>query len=141
MEKEDLKVIKKKYGEKMSHLCRELFPTILENEGELSNLMLDNFEPSKFLYEDIIKSNSIENFKNYVYSKYIKEQEAKEVSIEETPEQLMDKAGYILKECHTEEEMQVYKKYYKEDEVICTLERIGRLKKCRVFFAVKKKCR
>ena len=138
MEKEDLKVIKKKYGEKMSHLCRELFPTILENEGELSNLMLDNFEPSKFLYEDIIKSNSIENFKNYVYSKYIKEQEAKEVSIEETPEQLMAKVGYILKECHTEEEMQVYKKYYKEDEVICTLERIGRLKKCRVFFAVKK---
>ena len=108
MEKEDLKVIKKKYGEKMSHLCRELFPTILENEGELSNLMLDNFEPSKFLYEDIIKSNSIENFKNYVYSKYIKEQEAKEVSIEETPEQLMAKVGYILNVCHSEEEMQLY---------------------------------
>ena len=138
MEYQDLKIIKKKYGEQMAHLCRNLFPTILENEGELPKLMLDNFEPSKFLCEDIIRNNLVDNFKNYVYSKYIKEQEAKEVSIEETPEQLMDKAGYILKECHTEEEMQVYKKYYKEDEVICTLERIGRLKKCRVFFAVKK---
>lgn len=25
----DLKIIKKEYGEEMSHLCRELFPTIL----------------------------------------------------------------------------------------------------------------
>ena len=27
---DDLKRIKKDYGENMSHMCRELFPTILE---------------------------------------------------------------------------------------------------------------
>ena len=39
----DLKIIKEKYGEKMMHLCRELFSTLLEEDGLLSKLMLDNF--------------------------------------------------------------------------------------------------
>lgn len=30
---DDLKQIKNKYGENMMHLCRELFPTILESDG------------------------------------------------------------------------------------------------------------
>ena len=47
---DDLKIIKKHYGEKMSHLCRELFPTILETPGKLSYLLLEKFEPSKVLY-------------------------------------------------------------------------------------------
>ena len=38
---EDLKVIKKKYGEEMMHLCRKFFPTILENKGELLNILLE----------------------------------------------------------------------------------------------------
>ena len=54
---DDLKIIKKYYGEKMSHLCRELFPTILEEPGKLSTLLLEKFEPSKLLYEDIIQNN------------------------------------------------------------------------------------
>ena len=37
----DLEIIKKKYGEEMSHLCRTLFPTILEQEGELSNILFN----------------------------------------------------------------------------------------------------
>ena len=55
----DLKIIKKKYGEKMSHLCRELFPALLEIEGKLSELMLKLFEPSpkkeKRLYKRLIQ--------------------------------------------------------------------------------------
>lgn len=35
----DLKMIKKYYGEDMAHLCRELFPTLLEKEGLLLNLI------------------------------------------------------------------------------------------------------
>ena len=35
----DLKQIKDKYGEKMMHLCRELFPTLLETEGLLFKLL------------------------------------------------------------------------------------------------------
>ena len=53
----DLKIIKKYYGEKMSKLCRKLFPTILETEGLLSTLLLDHFEPNHFLYDDIIKQD------------------------------------------------------------------------------------
>ena len=60
----DLKIIKKLYGEKMMHLCRELFSTLLEKEGLLSNLLLNNFEPTHFLYDDIKKN--ILQFKNYI---------------------------------------------------------------------------
>ena len=52
---DDLKIIKKKYGEKMMHLCRELFPTILEKPGVLSEILLEHFECNKSLYFDIIK--------------------------------------------------------------------------------------
>ena len=41
---DDLKIIKKKYGEKMMHLCRDSFSTILDNSpGALSKILLDNF--------------------------------------------------------------------------------------------------
>ena len=36
----DLKRIKDKYGEDFSHLCRELFPTILETEGLLPYILI-----------------------------------------------------------------------------------------------------
>ena len=42
---QDLKIIKNKYGEKMKHLCREMFPTILETPGLLSSILLTHFEP------------------------------------------------------------------------------------------------
>ena len=60
----DLKKIKKLYGEKMMHLCRSAFPTILEEPGKLVELMTDNFEPSRFLYEDII--NKLYNYKGKI---------------------------------------------------------------------------
>ena len=63
----DLKIIKNKYGEKMMHLCRKLFPTLLETPYLLSDLMLNLFEPTKELYNDIIKNNLEEKFKNYIY--------------------------------------------------------------------------
>jgi len=51
----DLKIIKDNYGEKMMHLCRELFSTLLEKEGLLSSLILKKFNPSRFLYNDILE--------------------------------------------------------------------------------------
>ena len=36
---DDLKLIKKYYGENMMHLCRTLFPTILETKGLLFSLL------------------------------------------------------------------------------------------------------
>lgn len=46
MEK-DLKLIKKKYGEKMMHYCRSELSTILEKEDEI--LILDNGKEKIYL--------------------------------------------------------------------------------------------
>ena len=131
----DLKIIKKKYGEEMMHLCRELFPTILEQEGLLSKLLLDNFKESKSLSKDIIDNGLEEKFKNYIYSMIDVENGYEEVA-SKRPEELLKEAGYILYECHSEEEIQSFKKYYAEDEELCTFWG-GRLNRNYVFFAIK----
>ena len=63
----DLKLIKKYYGENMMHLCRELFPTILETEGLLSKIILDTFAPNRLLFDDMKENKKTEAFKNYIY--------------------------------------------------------------------------
>ena len=132
----DLKIIKKKYGEKMMHLCRELFPTLLETPGLLSDEISKHFQPSSFLYDDLIQNNKIEEFKNYIYRFVVFEKE-NSVLTNKSPKVLLDEAGYILYECKTEKEIQSFKKYYAPGEELCTF-RGERLNSCDVFFAVKK---
>ena len=132
---DDLKIIKKYYGEKMSHLCRELFPTLLETPGLLSDLMLKTFEPSKLLYEDLIYDNLQFQFQNFMFS--LTGIEDKDEPVTKTPAELLDEAGYILYECHSEADIQKFKKYYARGEELCTFSG-GRLNRCHVFFAVKK---
>ena len=48
----------------MMKLSRELFPTLLEEKGLLSGIFLDNFNPSKTLYDDIKKDHLEKEFKN-----------------------------------------------------------------------------
>ena len=151
MENIDLKWIKKHYGEKFSHLCRSLFPAILETEGLLSKLLSEHFPPSRELYDDIIKNNLTDPFKNYVFNLIKAEEEKTKVS--STPEELMAKAGYTLyPECQTEEDIQSFRHYYHrgsptpeyngviparyEGEELCTFNG-GRLRSNRVWFAVK----
>lgn len=132
---DDLKYIKKHYGEKMMHLCRELFPTILDTEGALADIMESCFAPSRTLYYDIKKYMLETSFKNYIYKNYmIEDRKAKYTA--KTPEELLKEADYELYECHTEEDIQKFKKYYKEGEELCTFWG-GRLHSCYVFFAVK----
>ena len=135
----DLKIIKKKYCERMMKLCRELFPTLLEKEGLLSRLLLEHFEPTRFLYEDIISNELVIDFKGYIYSLVNIEEilEDEEKDNYKTPKELLEEAGYDLYECHTEEEIQSFRKYYRENEKLCTF-RGNRLERCYVFFAVKK---
>ena len=53
-ESKELNRIKKLYGEKFMHLCRRLFPTILEQEGLLTQILEENFSTnSRTLGEDI----------------------------------------------------------------------------------------
>ena len=131
----DLKVIKKKFGENMMKLSRELFPTLLEEKGLLSGLFLDNFNPSKTLYDDIKKNHLEKEFKMFIYS-FLNEDEVIENS-KKTPKELFEEEGYDFYECKTEEDIQKFKKYYARGEELCTFKG-KRLDKCYVFFAVKK---
>lgn len=131
----DFKIIKDNYGEKMAHLCRSLFPTLLEQEGLLSNILLSKFSPNHYLYEDIINNHLEDEFKSFIYEFLDVEKET--VTVNKTVKELLEEAGYFFYECHMEEEIQYFKKYYKENEELCTFNG-GRLNKCHVFFAVKK---
>ena len=82
----ELKRIKKLYGENFMHLCRSLFPTLLEQEGLLTKVLKSSFATnSRKLYEDINNSKLEENFKNYIYSKINVEKENPEMFEEKTP--------------------------------------------------------
>ena len=91
---DDLKLIKKHYGEKMMHLCRELFPSILEVNGLLFNMLSKSFNYTKSLYEDIINDNKIEDFKNFIYNQIDVENDY-EIVIEKTPQELLGEAAEI----------------------------------------------
>ena len=132
---EDLKIIKKKYGEEFMHFCREAFPILLETPGLLSNLILDHFDVSKELYKDIKENDLEDSFKNYIYS--LVDVEKNKVKTNKTPKELLNEAGYIFYECKTEEDIQQFKKYYSFGEELCTFDG-GRLNRCHVFWAVKK---
>ncbi len=134
--KKDLKLIKKKYGENMSRLCRKLFPTLLETDGLLLGILLNNFDTTRLLYDDIKDNNLEEEFRKYIYS-LVEEPGKVKLSSKKTPRELLDEAGYILYECKSEEQIQSFKKYYALGEELCTFKG-GRLEKCTVFFAVKK---
>ena len=132
---EDLKKIKDKYGEKMMHLCRSLFPTLLETPGLLFDLMSKYFDYEKDLYYDIVNYHLENSFKDYINS--LVDYEINHVVTNKTPFELMDEAGYVLYECKSEEDIQRFKKYYAPDEELCTF-RGDRLHSNYVFFAVKK---
>ena len=133
---DDLKIIKKEYGEKMAHLCRELFPIILESKGLLSKTIISKFAKNHFLYDDLIENNMIDEFKNYIYSLVdVENKNEKEVS--KSVKELLNEAGYEFYECHSERDIQKFKKYYAPREELCTFNG-GRLNRCYVFFAVKK---
>lgn len=120
------------------HFCRSIFPTLLEQEGLLTEVLKSSFATnSRTLYDDIVNNDLEEEFKNYIYSKIDVEKEKPEIIGEKTPYQLLDENGYNLYECNSEEEIQSFKKYYKSGEELCTF-RGNRLNRCVVFFAVKK---
>ena len=137
----ELELIKLKYGEEMMRFCRTYYPTTLETEGKLFTILSKKFDFSKTLFKDISNANKLKEFKNYI-DYFANENNTldgtKEVSnIKATARELLDKKGYILYECKTEEDIQSFKKYYAKDEELCTFNG-GRLDRCLVFFAVKK---
>ena len=137
MENSDLKFLKKHYGEKFARFCRTNFPTALETEGLLSNLISKKFAPSRALYEDIIcNPDAVSRFKGYINFRV--RRTSTQIDTKKTPEELMSEAGYILyPECRTYGEIYEFQKYYALGEELCTFH-ADRLETCRVWFAVKK---
>ena len=131
----DLRQIKKKYGEDMMHFCRNSFSTILEKEGALFEIFEKHFYKNKFLYKDLEKNHLLKIFNNYIYS--IIQDKKEEIKYQDkNPKELMSTVGYKLYECKTEEDILQFKKYYYEEEELCTFNG-GRLEYCYIFFAVK----
>ena len=124
METDELKKIKKMYGENFMKMCRSLFSTLCFSKN------------CKTLYEDIKREPFLEeDFINYIYSKVDGETTENKILTDNTPYELLEEAGYYLTECKTEEEIQKFKKYYKPEEELCTF-RGGRLDRCVVFWAI-----
>lgn len=116
-----------------------MFPKILENEGELLAILEETFSHNcNSLYESITKNHLETDFKDLIYSKFDKEREKQETTEIRTPYEILDEAGYDLYECKTEEDIQKFRKYYAEGEVLCTIYTGGRLNTRDCFFAVKK---
>ena len=139
--KNDYNLIKKHYGEKMAQLCRDLFPTILEEPGALYEILSQEFAPSRFLYEDIKASAREEQFKEFILAQFHKrnKEEYEGPITELTPRELCELAGYDFYECRTVEDVKRFEKYYENDEKLCTFKDIkGRLDRCYIFWLVKK---
>ena len=133
----ELNQIKKIYGEEMMHICRDLFPSLIENEGLLLSILKNNVAPTRSLASDIKEYCLYSEFKSFIYSFVDVENEC-ELVTNKTPFELMDEAGYTLYECKCEEDIQSFRKYYQTNEVLCTITQGRRLERNYVFFAVKK---
>ena len=93
----DLKYIKKKYGEKMMHYCRECFPTILNVPGKLVEILNKHFYYVKdSLYNDIKENHKESEFNDFVYSNAGLKNEYDIRDVSKTPKELLDDAGYDL---------------------------------------------
>ena len=135
---DDLKRIKKDYGENMSHMCRELFSTILEKPGLLYYIMSTHFPKSKYLYDDIIAESKKYEFKNFIYFLYdemvgLNEQQ----EVNKTVRELLQEKGYTLYECKTNEDIQKFRKFYADGEALCTFRDLNRINNHYIFFIVK----
>ena len=151
-EKDELTLIKEQYGEQMMHFCRKNFQKILDKPGVLFSIISDHFAPSKFLYEDIVRYDMEAEFISYIFKNFEYEKEER-FNSKLTLEELMDKAGYKIVECTTEEQIQKFRVFYDKGyaeyigftngipkhigEELCTFDG-GRLNQCYVYFAVKK---
>ncbi len=131
----DFKRIKKLFGEEMMHFCRSNFSTILERPGALSKLLEENFAPNKDLYSDIVASNQIKQFIEFIYDQYLLWGELDKTDL--TPEELLNQKDYDFYECKTNDDIRSFKKYYAPGEELCSFKE-DRIKDCYVFFAVKK---
>ena len=142
-ETKEYRKIKKIYGETFAKLCRELFPTILEEEGKLSGILEKKFANNgRTLGEDVINNERQRELKKIILNEFYKEKEEEKISQSfstKTPYEILDEVGYYLYECKTEDDIEKFRSYYQDDELLCTFNsKKNRLERCFCFFAVRK---
>lgn len=132
----ELKQIKKLYGEDMMHFVRKCFPTILTEKGKLLNLLRENFNERKDLYNDLVQNKLLKDFEYYI--DYLSSPDRQDwVDSIEKPYDLLKKCGYTLYECKNKKELNRFREYYEEDEMLCSFYDPDRLDERYVFFIVK----
>lgn len=137
-ELKELKKIKHIYGEKFARMCRDMFPIILNKDGALLDILEKRFSHNCNSLYEVITENGLEfDFEDLIYREFdMKRDDVREET--RTPYEILREEGYDLFECKSEDDIQSFRKYYDEKEVICTIYNGGRLKKRECFFAVKK---
>lgn len=136
----DKEFIKKHYGENMWKFSREMLSNVLDRgDGVLSEILKKNFAPTHSLYEGIMHDiTSKQSFISFINSFIENEEEIKQKSNKKLKE-ILDEIGYDIFECHTVRELMSYKRYFTEEEMLCTFkEPVERLRNYRIFFLVKK---
>ena len=135
---EDLKLIKKYYGEDMMHFCRSNFQNILEQPGKLFSILQDIFAYDKNLIFDLPDSD-LNAIQKLVFDRFkcptINEEDL--VEIDKSVEQLFSEKGYKLYECKTYADTLKFKKYFTPGEELCTFKDKNRTNSHIVTFAVK----
>ena len=132
---EDLKQIKKKYGEDMMHFCRDNLSVVLETPGLLPSILEKKFAPNHGLYYEIDQCLMQDHFIDLILEDANLKEKKEKVVTDKTPEEIFEELGYTLYECHSEEEINRFLKYYAPGEELCTFGR-NRLSTHHVFFAV-----
>ncbi|MFI3261043.1 MAG: hypothetical protein R3Y13_04970 [bacterium] len=134
----ELKWVKKNYSENMMQLCRELFPTILEEENILKTILVKTFYNHRCLAEDLISNDKKDDFKNFIFSYYneMHNEESVEDDINYDIEELLKNVNYNFFKVETNEELEKFKKYYIKEEILCTFNS-NRLKHSDIYFLIK----
>ena len=130
----DYDKIKDTYGESMAKMCRRLFPGIME-KGELYSLLISKFSPNRFLCDDIVYGNRVEDFENYIFSLCHLDNDY--VDNGKSVRELFNEKDYDFFECLTYSDIIQFMKYYEPEERLCTFHE-DRLSTHFVFWIVKK---
>lgn len=138
--KSDVKKIKKLYGERFyEDVIRPNFSHLVEKEDfNFTEFLKSVFAPTRGFLDDYKEDPiSAGALLDYIYLFSLPE-EQKSTHVQETPTKLMKKAGYRLYRCRTVESVERFRKYYQDNELLCTFDHIeDRLENCDIFFAVK----
>lgn len=138
----EYKNLKRKWGEDFAKFCRSNLSTVLEENGLLSEILESKFTPSHYLFEDLQSQCQEIEFKNYIMGLYFEKKQGQKAQKKKdipTPEELMDKAGYTLYKCETNDDVLSFKKFYQPGkETLCTFGDPTRIRENFIFFAVKK---